>query len=174
MVYWVIHRDDLLLEQAQRLFDLESNFFGTYWLLEWAHWSQGMHDAAVADLRKAVTLGGGSVQLADLGCLLGRLDRKAEAQHVLEELNELGKRRYVQPAYLGFVQASLGNHDEAFACFAQGMEHENASVTCIGEYSICAGLNELRADPRFPALLKEIGLEPSAPTANIPSSLRHV
>src|SRR5437867_8463292 len=25
---------------------------------------------------------------------------------------------------------------------------------------------------RFPALLKEIGLEPSAPTANIPSSLR--
>ena len=42
LVYWIIHRDDLLLEQAQRLFDLESNFFGTYWLLGWAHWSRGM------------------------------------------------------------------------------------------------------------------------------------
>src|SRR6266536_645726 len=149
-VYWIVHRYDLLLEQAQRLFELESNFFGTYWLLAWAHWSQGMHDAAVADLRKAVTLGGGPLQLADLGCLLGRLGRKTEAQQVLEELNELGKQRYVQPAYLGFVHASLGNHDEAFACFAQGVEHENASVALIGEYSICAGLGELRTDPRFP------------------------
>jgi serine/threonine-protein kinase len=159
-VYWIIHRYDLLLEQAQRLFELESNFFGTYWLLAWAHWSQGMHEAAIADLRKAVTLGGGPLQLADLGCLLGRLGRKTEAQQVLEELNELGKQRYVQPAYLGFVHASLGNYDEAFACFAQGMEHENGSVALIGEYSICAGLGELRADPRFPALLKKIGIGP--------------
>jgi TolB-like protein/tetratricopeptide (TPR) repeat protein/tRNA A-37 threonylcarbamoyl transferase component Bud32 len=159
LVYWFIHRYDLLLEQAHRLFDLESNFFGTYWLLGWAHWSQGMHEAAVADLRKAVTLGGGPIQLADLGCLLGLLGRKAEAQQVLEELNEFGKRRYVQPAYRGFVHASLGNYDEAFACFAQGIEHENASIAYLREYCICAGLDGLLADPRFPALLKKIGLE---------------
>jgi adenylate cyclase len=158
--YWLLHRYDLLQEQAQRLFELESNFFGTYWLLGWARWCQGMRDAAIADLRRAVTLGAGPIQLADLGCLLGRLGRKAEAQQVLEELKEMGKRRYVQPAYLGFLHASLGNHDEAFACFTQGMEHENASVVLIREYCICAGLDDLRADPRFPALLEEIGLEP--------------
>ena len=157
-VYWIIHRYDLLLEQAQRLFELESNFFGTYWLLAWAHWSQGMHEAAIADLRKAVTLGGGPLQLADLGCLLGRVGRKTEAQRVLEELKEVATRRYVQPAYLGFLYASLGNHDQAFACFAQGMEHENASVALIAEYCVCAGLDDLRADPRFPALLKKIGI----------------
>ena len=159
-VYWLIHRYDLMLEQAHRLFDLEPNFFGTYWMLGLAHWAQGMHDAAVAELRKAVVLGGGPVPLADLGCLLGRLGRKAEAQQVLEDLAELGKRMYVQPPCLGFVHASLGNHDEAFACFARGMEHENGSIAYLREYCICAGLDELRADPRFPALLKEIGLEP--------------
>lgn len=158
--YWLIRRYDLVLEQAHTLLDLESNFFGTYWLLGWAHWSQGMHDAAIADLRKTVALGGGPIPSADLGCLLGRLDRKAEAQQVLDELNELRKRRYVQPAYLGFVHASLGNHDEAFACFEQGLEHENASVAWIREYCIFAGLDRLRADPRFPALLKKIGIEP--------------
>jgi hypothetical protein len=119
-----------------------------------------MHEAAVADLRRAVALGGGPISLADLGCLLGRLDRRAEAQQVLEELKELGKTRYVQAAYLGFVHASLSNHDEAFACFAQGMEDENFSVAIIREYCICAGLDDLRADLRFPALLKKIGIEP--------------
>ena len=161
-IYWLLHRYDLVLEQAERLFELESNFFGTYWLLGWAHWCQGKLDAAIADLRRAVTLGGGPIQLADLGCVLGRLGRKAEAQRVLEELKEMGKRTYVQPAYIGFLHASLGDHDEAFACFAQGMEHENLSVALIREYCIGAGLDELRADPRFPELLKKIGLEESS------------
>jgi adenylate cyclase len=159
LVYWFIHRYDLMLAQANRLFDLESASFGTYWISGLAHWGQGMHEAALAELRKAVTLGGGPIQLADLGCLLGLLDRKAEAQQVLEDLGELGKRTYVQPAYLGFVHASLGNHNEAFACFDQGLEHENASVAWIREYCIFAGLDRLRADPRFPALLEKIGLE---------------
>jgi hypothetical protein len=66
---------------------------------------------------------------------------------------------YVQPPYLGFVHASLGNHDAAFACFAQGMEHENGSIVYLREYCICAGLDELQADPRLPALLKKIGLQ---------------
>jgi TolB-like protein/Flp pilus assembly protein TadD/tRNA A-37 threonylcarbamoyl transferase component Bud32 len=66
---------------------------------------------------------------------------------------------YVQPPYLGFVHASLGNHDQAFACFAQGMEHENGSIVFLREYCICTGLDDLRADPRFPELLKKIGLE---------------
>src|SRR5205823_14430113 len=69
-------------------------------------WAQGLHDAAVAELRKAVVLGGGPVPLADLGCLLSRLGRKAEAQQVLEDLGELGKRMYVQPPCLGFVHRS--------------------------------------------------------------------
>jgi tetratricopeptide (TPR) repeat protein len=160
IMYWLIHRYDLMLQQAHTLFDLESNFFGAYWLLGLAHWSQGIHDAAVAELREAITLGGGPVPLADLGCLLGQLDRKAEAQQVLEELAKLGKRVNVQPTHLGFVHASLGNHDEAFTCFAEGLEQQNASIMYLREYCICTGLDRLRVDPRFPALLKKIGLEP--------------
>src|SRR5438045_8934958 len=97
-------------------------------MLGLAHWSQGLHDAAVAALRKAVVLGGGPVPLADLGCLLSRLGRKAEAQQVLEDLDELGKRMYVQPPCLGLVHASLGNLVEAFACFGRGMEACNGSL----------------------------------------------
>ena len=160
MIYWIGHRYDLMLAQARTLFDLQSDFFGAYWVSGLAHWGQGMHEPAIAELRKAVALGGGPVPLADLGCLLGRLDRKAEAQRVLEDLADLGKRVNVQPTYLGFVHASLGNYDEAFACFAQGMEQQNASIMYLREYCIFAGLDRLRADPRFPALLKEIGLEP--------------
>jgi TolB-like protein/class 3 adenylate cyclase/tetratricopeptide (TPR) repeat protein len=158
-IYWISRRYDLVLEQAHSLFDLQSNFFGGYWALGLAHWGQGKREAAVEALRKAVTLGGGPMPLADLGCLLGRLNRKPEAQRVLEDLEELGKRVNVQPTYLGFVHASLGNHDEAFACFSQGLEQQNASITWLREYCTFAGLDELRADPRFPKLLRKIGLE---------------
>jgi tetratricopeptide repeat protein len=81
------------------------------------HWCQGMREAAIADIRKAVTMGGGPIALADLGCMLGRLGRKAEAEKVLEELDELGKRVNVLPTYVGIVHASLGNHDAAFTYF---------------------------------------------------------
>src|SRR5438876_11989942 len=107
-----MHRYDLMLEQARRLFDLEPNFFGTYWMLGLAHWAQGLHDAAVAELRKAVVLGGGPVPLADLGCLLSRLVWKAVAQQVFEDLVEVGKRMYYQPTFLGFVTASTGYLDD--------------------------------------------------------------
>jgi hypothetical protein len=66
----------------------------------------------------------------------------------------------VYPVCLGFVHASLGNHDEAFACFKRGLEDENAPIVYLREYCVCAGLDDLRADTRFPALLKEIGLQP--------------
>ena len=162
-VYWISRRYDLMLEQARTLFDLQSGFFGGYWASGLAHWGQGRHEAAIAELRKAVTLGGGPMPLADLGCLLGRLDRKAEAQRVLEDLGELGRRVNVQPTYVGFVHAGLGNHDEAFACFSRGLEQQNASIMWLREYCTFAGLDRLRGDPRFPALLEKIGVEAWAP-----------
>jgi len=159
MIYWLIHRYDLMVTQAQTLLDLEPDFFGTYWLLGLAHWCQGMHENAVTELRKAVALGGGPLQLTDLGCLLGCLNQRAEALRILADLDELGNRMNVYPTSLGFVHASLGNHDEAFACFRRGLKDENAPVVYLREYCICAGLDSLRADARFPALVGEIGLE---------------
>ena len=98
----------------------------------------------------------------------GPSGRKAEAQQVLEELIEIGKHAYVQPAYLGFIHATLGNHDEAFACFAQGIEHENASVTWIREFCIFAGLDDLRADPRFPRCSKKSDSKHEHPATVVP------
>src|SRR5947209_1572856 len=48
LAYLFIHRYDLMLAQAQTLFDLDSNFFGTYWISGLAHWGQEMREAAIA------------------------------------------------------------------------------------------------------------------------------
>ena len=83
-----------------------------------------------------------------------------DAPVALEDLGELAKQMNVMPTCVGFVHASLGNHDEAFVCFRRGVELENAIILYLREDCIFAGLDRLRADPRFPVLLKKIGLEP--------------
>ena len=64
-------------------------------------------------------------------------------------------RRYVSPDQMAMIYASLGEKEQAFAWLDKAIEARSGMGTVL----ISAAYDPIRADPRFTALLKKMGLE---------------
>jgi TolB-like protein len=76
--------------------------------------------------------------------------RKAALKH-LGVLEEMSRRRYVSPYYVGLGHAALGDLDAAFACLQEAFADGSAILSNL---KTDPELDALRPDPRFAALLK--------------------
>ena len=103
-----------------------------------------------------MALGGGPVVLTNLGCLCGLVGEREKAQQVLNELQELSAKQYVQRYSFARIYAGLGEKDCAFECVEQAYEQrEGTPVFLKHAASLRQGLS---ADPRLEDLLRRIGL----------------
>ena len=73
----------------------------------------------------------------------------------MELLEELSKRRYVDPGDIGYRYASLGNKDQAFAWLEKAYAEKADSLQYI---KVKLAMDSLRSDPRYIDLLKWMGL----------------
>ena len=80
-----------------------------------------------------------------------------EGRQYLESCLALAETRYVQPSILAMVLASLGRMDDAFAMFDRSLR-ERDLLPVLNHFA--AG-HAVTQDPRFPALMRRIGLTPS-------------
>ena len=80
-----------------------------------------------------------------------------EAKKVLEELKELSKRRYVSPYDLATIHTGLRENDAAFDWLHRACQERSCPLVYLSVEPIFV---TLRPDPRFPNLLRRIGLPP--------------
>lgn len=92
--------------------------------------------------------------LGDVHLAAGNVD---DGHRYLEACLALTATRYVQPSILAMVHASLGRMDEAFALFERSIR-ERDLLPVMNHFT--AG-HPVTRDPRFPALMRRIGLTPS-------------
>jgi hypothetical protein len=76
---------------------------------------------------------------------------------VLEHLRQRQKEEFVSASFLASVHIGLGQMDDAFAALAQA---ETEHSYYVGFWKVDPDLDLLRTDPRFTALLKQVGLAP--------------
>ena len=141
-------------EQLHKTLQLDSNFMFAHWILGGlCLLPMGRYDDAIVELQKAIAM---SENVAHPRGLLGyayaKLGKKDDALRVLEELEELSKRRYVAPSSRAFIYSGLDD-ERAFQALEEAYQQRSASLVWI---RVFPHWDDLRAQPRFQDLLRRM------------------
>jgi serine/threonine protein kinase/tetratricopeptide (TPR) repeat protein len=123
---------------------------------------KGMHDDAIAELRKLIkapadgpipneVIERESEACASLGFAYGMAGKNREALAILSQLDALSKRRYVSPLYFAIVYAGLKDNDKAIEYLNKAFDARHPGLVLI---RIEPMFDALRADERFKTLIK--------------------
>jgi len=109
---------------------------------------------AVAEYKKAVALEKDCPRyVAMLGSSYATAGKRSEALQILGDLQELSKRKYVDPVLRVFLLASMGRKEEALAALETGYEEHSYLMRWL---KVQPNFDPLRSDPRFEALLRKM------------------
>src|SRR5262249_50239374 len=117
--------------------------------------ASGRFAEAIAAFEKAAALSRTSGALGFLGMCYGLAGRKAEANHILNELLELNRSRYVSPPAVANVYIGLGDKDQAFFWLEKGYQERSYYLAYL---NVFPEDDSLRSDPRFDDLLRRMRL----------------
>src|SRR5262249_3333203 len=86
----------------------------------------------------------------------GRAGQQMEAQHALEQMEEVYRRRRLDPHLMVRAYIGVGRMNEAFAWLDRCYRERNSLLTTL---KVDALFDPLRGDPRFGELLRRVGFE---------------
>jgi TolB-like protein/DNA-binding winged helix-turn-helix (wHTH) protein/Tfp pilus assembly protein PilF len=155
-VLQLARRYDDGLRQFEEAMELDANFALAQALIGMAYSNKGMPDRGVAAVQRARELDGARPDLvAFQGYILARAGRKDEAFRSLEELRRLAHPRQPSPFQVALVYVGLDDTDRALEWLEKAVEARAWESPMMKANPL---FDRIRLDPRFPALLRRIGL----------------
>jgi serine/threonine protein kinase/Flp pilus assembly protein TadD len=156
-IFYLARRYDQAIDQERKTLELDPNFLPAHGLLGDIYIQKSMYKEAVTEFEKglAVSSGDGYV-LGGLGYVYAKTGRKAEAEKLLNQLNELSKEEYVPPLSRSEIYLGLGDKENTFEWLEKAYEERSArlGVSIKGDPIF----DPLRSDPRFADLLRRMNL----------------
>ena len=149
---------DQAIQEEQKALELDPNFITTYAWLGRAYVQKSVYKEGIAAFEKALAISPGNTNaLSDLGHGYAAAGRRAEAQKVLDKLDELSKQKYVSPTGVAMIYAGLEDKDKAFEWLEKAYGERAFS---LASYIKDPMFDPLRSDPRFADLLRRMNLQP--------------
>ena len=142
---------EIVLKEA---LELDPNYPTALWFLASIHMVHERFSEAVALTEKFAAIFRHPVWEAQKGFMWARAGRTEDAARVLGELEEMAKRTYVSPFCTCFVHAGLGDADSFFRMAEASIEERSGLALLFN----CAWFDRYRSDPRFPELIRKVGL----------------
>jgi tetratricopeptide (TPR) repeat protein len=160
--YFTAGRPAEAAEQAAKIVESDPDFYGAYWLQGALYLSDGEYHAAVDQLRRAVSLGGHSVVVADLASACSLAGATAEATAILDRLVDLRRQHYVPAICLARIYSRLGNVTTAVEWLEAAFAERNGEMVFLEQEIDGAAsddpLRQLGGEPRVRALLDSMHL----------------
>jgi TolB-like protein/Tfp pilus assembly protein PilF len=141
------------LALAKRAAELDATYFFPVMLEGWARIELGNSRAAVADLRKAVTMGAPPFVTAYLANALGAAGDRAGAMRELESLKKMSPDGKVLPFNLALVYLGIGDHARAMDNLEKAYDADSQLLAWLGQDPM---FDSLRSEPRFVELLRKL------------------
>jgi eukaryotic-like serine/threonine-protein kinase len=149
-------QSDQAIEQLQKTTAKDANFWQPHHWLSQVYAQKRMYPEALVQAQKARELQGvGSAWLARY--IYAVSGQRGATLHVIGELKELSRERYISPYDFAQIYAGLGDQDQAFAWLEKGYADRAPLLDNLNVNPIFDGL---RADPRYANLAQRMGFTP--------------
>jgi serine/threonine protein kinase/Flp pilus assembly protein TadD len=156
MTYYFGREFDKAIEHGLRTVDMDPNFFPGYFYLGLAYQMNGQFAEAAATLQQARVLSNNNtLMVASLGGAFAAWGKEEEARNVLDELEQMGRRKYVSQAFVAAILTGLGEVDRALTCLETAFEDRCTWLPrCL---AADARLDRLRSESRLQGLIRRVG-----------------
>jgi serine/threonine-protein kinase len=150
-------RYEQAVEEARKAMEMDPAFFRPHLALGYVYALQRRPKEAKLEFEQALRLSNrGLTALSIVGSGLGFLGEREEARKLLQELNEISRKRYVAPWMPGLIHAGMGEKDPAFGYFEMALQERALPPWYLRDPL----LDGVRSDPRFQSILERMGLSP--------------
>ncbi len=149
-------RYDETLAQARKTLELDPNQPYALGNVGWCHVWKGQLTEALAAFLKQYAADSNPWLAGNMGYAYAINGDRAKATQMLGELDELAKRRFVTPGARVPIYIGLGEKEKALDWLEKCLADQDAACWWLKVDPIYDGM---RAEPRFQALLKKVGLE---------------
>ena len=119
---------------------------------------RGRHENAVAEIQRIKGWENDPQSLAWRGYVYGAAGNNLEAEKALSRLGELSAQTYVSPLCVAPIHVAMRNNDAAFESFEKVFQERSVGGALVLKANPL--FDPLRADPRFPELLRRANLGP--------------
>ena len=157
-IYYLSGKNDEAIEQCRKILELDPSSFPARRYLGLAYEAKGMYPEAISEFQTGVKLSGSPLMLALLGHAYAVAGKKAEAQQVLNDLQQLDEsQRYVSPYTVAAIYAGLGDQEQAFKWLNRAVEEHDIWLMNLKVDPVFA---KLRSQRKFTDILAQIRLRP--------------
>jgi DNA-binding SARP family transcriptional activator/TolB-like protein/Tfp pilus assembly protein PilF len=151
--YFMARRYDEAIAQLQRTLRVEPGYWLALDLLSVDYSAKGMHEAAVAQCDSVVATD--PIDSGDCGWVYGRAGQRQKALEILRRLTSPSHARGPDVMGACWVYLGLGDRDHAMEWLRRAVRERSQFLVFLKGHPM---LDPLRSDPRFQALLRELGI----------------
>jgi serine/threonine protein kinase len=155
---WVLlmaRRYDQALLESQTVVERQPDFGYARAVLGLSYAENGRYAEAVTEARSATRLDDSPLMLTFLVQVQALARNRSEAMKVLQDMEQLTRKRYVCSYEVATAYVLLREKDQAFRWFDKAVEERS---DCMVVLAVDPRLDSLRSDPRFQDLQRRVGL----------------